>query len=119
MSLFKKKSAFESKVDQMRVQAEKQRQFDLENTNMCYQGMDAQRAGDIQKAINIYEALLQRGFDGTHPYRGLCEIYHKQERYADEIRVIKQLIKVTPKARYNEGDKYRWYDKRLKELTKK
>ena len=119
MGLFKKKSAFEAKVEAMKVQAEKQRLFDIENTNMCNQGMQAQRTGNIEQAIMIYEALLQRGFDGTHPYKELCGIYHKQKRYADEIRVINRLRQVTPKDRYKEGNKYRWYDERFNELTKK
>lgn len=116
MGLFKKKSAFEAKVDAMKKQAEIQHQIDIENTNMCNQGMQAERAGNIEQAIQIYESLLQRGFDGTHPYKELCIIYHKQQRYTDEIRVIHRLIQVTPKDRYKEGNKYRWYDERLKQL---
>lgn len=121
MGLFKKKSfsEFEAKVEAMKVQAEKQKQFDLENTDMCYQGMQAQKEGNIEQAISIYEKLLDRNFDGTHPYKELCIIYDKQKRYEDEIRVIKQLKKVTPKDRYKEGNKYRWYDERLKKLTSK
>lgn len=93
--------------------------FDCECTDLCEKGLKAQGNGDIEEAIQIYELLLSRNFEGTAPYRGLCEIYHKQEKYQDEIRVIKQLRKVTSKERYKSGNKYRWYDKRYDELTSK
>ncbi|MBP5362131.1 MAG: hypothetical protein J6Y71_03765 [Ruminococcus sp.] len=93
--------------------------FDEENTMICEQGMEAEANKNIDKAIELYESLLERRFDGTHPYRSLCEIYHKQKRFKDEIRVIKALKKVTPSWRYKEADKYRWYDKRLAELSKR
>ena len=88
-------------------------------TKMCEEGIQAQKNGDINKAIQIYETLLQQGFDGTHPYRQLCDYYHKQKMFKEEIRVIKRLRQVTPKDNYKEWDKYRWYDKRYKELTSK
>lgn len=89
---------------------------DVKNTEMCEVGIKALNNGDVEKAIQIYEELLKRKFDGTHPYRSLCELYHKQGRYNDEIRVIESLRKVTPHWRYKEADKYRWYDKRYEEL---
>lgn len=92
---------------------------DCECTDLCNKGLKAQSSGDIEQAIQIYELLLSRNFEGTAPYRRLCEIYHKQKKFQEEIRVIKQLRKVTPKERYKSGNKYRWYDKRYDELTSK
>lgn len=115
MGLFKKSYDLEK----MKAAAKKQNDIDLNNTKLCEQGIDAEREGDIDLAIKIYENLLRSEFDGTAPYRSLCDIYHKQKRYDDEIRVIKRLRKVTPKQRYKTEDKYRWYDKRYEELTSK
>jgi tetratricopeptide (TPR) repeat protein len=86
-----------------------------ECVSLCKAGIEAQGNGEIEQAINIYELLLSRNFDGTAPYRGLCEIYHNQGRFKEEIRVIKHLRKVTPKERYK-SNKYRWYDKRYDDL---
>ena len=97
----------------------KQYEYDVENTKLCEQGIEAENNNDIKKAVELYELLLSRKFDGTHPYRQLCEIYHKQKLYKEEIRVIKCLRKVTPKWRYDEANKYRWYDKRYSELISK
>lgn len=117
MGLFK--DDFVRKVEKMQAEAQKQLAIDLANTEMCEQGIAAEHEGNIEKAIEIYETLLKRKFDGTHPYRSLCTIYHKQKRFDDEIRVIKCLRKVTPAKRYKEQNKYRWYDKRYEELKSK
>lgn len=92
---------------------------DCDCTNLCQKGIEARNNGNIEQAIQIYELLLSKKFEGTAPYRGLCEIYHEQRKFQDEIRVIKQLRKVTPKERYKSANKYRWYDKRYDELTSK
>lgn len=114
MRLFGKKKAQPENIEYTN-----QYDIDLENTRLCEEGIEAENNGNINKAIELYELLLQRRFDGTHPYFSLCQIYHKQKRYNDEIRVIELLREVTPKWRYKEADKYRWYDKRYLELTKR
>lgn len=104
-------------VELLKRQMEQQDRFYKECQRICELGIRAEQKGDIENAIKAYEDLLSHGFDGTHPYRALCEIYHKQKRTNDEIRVINRLREVTPKERYKESDKYRWYDKRYKELV--
>lgn len=115
MGLFKKKDP----LTELLGKNAKQEKIDRANTDLCFKGIEYQKQGDMQKAIDCYEELLARGFDGTHPYRSLCEYYHKQKMYDDEIRVIRTLKKNVPARAYKEQDKFRWYDKRLKELTTK
>lgn len=62
------------------------------NNNL--KGIELEKQGKIEEAIKLYEYNVQHRFDGNHPYDRLAIIYHKQEKYEDEIRVLKQAIDV-------------------------
>lgn len=52
-------------------------------------GIEAERAGDVGKAVSLYEQnILPGSYFTTHPYRRLCVIYRRQKRPEDEKRVI-------------------------------
>lgn len=58
------------------------------------QGIQLEKAGQIERAISLYEANVAEGFDGDHPYQRLAVLYRKSGRRADEIRVLKRAIAV-------------------------
>ncbi len=52
-------------------------------------GIEAERAGDVSKAVSLYEQnILPGSYFTTHPYRRLCVIYRRQKRSEDEKRVV-------------------------------
>lgn len=52
-------------------------------------GIEAERAGDVGKAVSLYEQnILPGSYFTTYPYRRLCVIYRRQKRPEDEKRVI-------------------------------
>ena len=57
-------------------------------------GKDAEKNGDIEAAIRLYEENVRERFTGSHPYNRLAIIYHKQKRYEDEKRVLRTAIDV-------------------------
>lgn len=57
-------------------------------------GILFEKEGKLDLAIKCYEDNISDGFWGTHPYERLMIIYRKNKLYDDEIRVIKEYIKI-------------------------
>lgn len=86
---------------------------DLEKeTKRNLDGKDAEKAGNIDKAIKLYEQNVKSQADTPHPYKRLAIIYHKQKKYSDEARVLKVAISVF-------GSDADWYKERLNKLIEK
>jgi len=75
-------------------------------------GIEAEEAGDIEEAIEEYEASVAAGFNGSHPYKRLAILYRRQKKYDDEIRVLKTAVKVFSKNASKAG----WFNERLKKV---
>jgi len=58
------------------------------------EGKTLEKAGDIEKAIELYEANVADWSIGTHPYDRLRVIYSKQKRYSESIRVYRTYVKI-------------------------
>jgi hypothetical protein len=54
----------------------------------------AEKEGDLESAIAMYEANLRDGFEGNRPYDRLAIIYRKQNRADDEVRVLERAVEV-------------------------
>lgn len=77
-------------------------------------GAEAEKNGDIDTAIMLYERNVAERFDGSHPYKRLATIYRKQKRYADEVRVLRTAIQVFSNIdRQDVHDKLIWFKERL------
>lgn len=57
-------------------------------------GMEYEKDGDIDSAINIYEENILDGYPAHHSYKRLMVLYHKQKDYENEIRVIERALEV-------------------------
>ncbi len=57
-------------------------------------GIELEKKGNVDEAIEIYEKLAKEGFDGSHPYNRLAIIYRRQKQYDEEIRVLERAIEV-------------------------
>lgn len=82
--------------------AKEQRLYDAARLNN--EGMAAERSGDIENAISIYERNILPGTYFTlHPYHRLCVLYRRQKDFDNEIRVIEAaLSRFDPKSESKE-----------------
>ena len=55
---------------------------------------EEEQKGDIQKAIEYYEAAIQDGRADEYPYDRLMVLYRKEKNYKHELRVINLGLKV-------------------------
>lgn len=85
-------------------------------------GIQFEREGQIDKAIELYEANIMENFEGNYPYDRLAIIYRKRDRIDDEIRVLEKAIWVFESIVYKErGDrlpKLQKFRKRLETVKK-
>ena len=54
--------------------------------------IEFEKAGEIEKAIALYEENSNEGFKGNHPYDRLATIYKNQIDLDNEIRVLEKAI---------------------------
>jgi len=57
-------------------------------------GIELEKQGKVDEAISLYEANVSENFAGNHPYERLAIIYRRNKQFDDEIRVLKEAIKV-------------------------
>jgi len=61
------------------------------------EGIQLEKTGKTARAIALYEINIAEGFDGTHPYERLADLYREAGRREDEIRVLKRAVQVFEK----------------------
>ncbi|PIF60009.1 hypothetical protein [Flavobacterium sp. 2] len=54
--------------------------------------IEFEKAGEIEKAIALYEENIKEGFKGNHSYDRLAAIYKNQLDLDNEIRVLEKAI---------------------------
>lgn len=85
-------------------------------------GIQFEKEGQIDKAIELYEANIEENFEGNHPYDRLAVIYRKREQIDDEIRVLEKAIwvfeNIVHKERGDRLPKLQKFKKRL-EIARK
>ncbi len=86
-------------------------------------GIEYEKAGDIDTAIEIYERVVARNFDGSHPYDRLSILYRKRGDFKAEEAVLKKAIaiftRVVKDGRCDGPEKLSRYQMRLEKLYKK
>ena len=86
------KSASSAQFDQQqKIMAEAYRIEDIIFSRNL-KGIEREKAGDVDKAKELYEANVRDRFDGSHPYERLRIIYTREGRFADAIRVCEAYI---------------------------
>ncbi|MFQ6084457.1 MAG: hypothetical protein ACE5WD_14025 [Candidatus Aminicenantia bacterium] len=85
-------------------------------------GIQFEKDGQIDKAIELYEANIEENFEGNHPYDRLAIIYRKRNQIDNEIRVLEKAIWVFENIVYKERTdrlpKLQKFKKRLKTARK-
>lgn len=57
-------------------------------------GIEFEKAGETDKAIEVYEDNVAEGYPALHAFNRLMVLYRRRKDYANEIRVIKRAIEV-------------------------
>jgi len=57
-------------------------------------GKTFEAAGEVDKAIALYEENVSDLFGGDHPYERLRVIYTKRKQFAEAIRVCRTFVKI-------------------------
>lgn len=58
------------------------------------QGIDLEKKGAVDQAVDLYELNVLEGFVGNHPYDRLAVIYRKRKQHGEEQRVLERAIEV-------------------------
>ena len=84
-------------------------------------GIELEKAGQIDRAIELYERNIEENFDENHPYDRLAIIYRQRNQIDDEIRVLEKAIwvfeNVVYKGRMDRLPKLERFKKRLEMAT--
>jgi hypothetical protein len=65
-----------------------------EQTRRNLEGMELERTGQIDRAVELYERSIMEGFEGDWPYGRLVAYYERQQRWGDAERVLQRGIEV-------------------------
>jgi tetratricopeptide (TPR) repeat protein len=57
-------------------------------------GVELEKEGSEDDAIECYEANVREGFQGTHPYERLAVLYRSKEDFQREVEVLERAIEV-------------------------
>lgn len=57
-------------------------------------GIAAEKAGNTEEAVAIYEAVIALGYPATHAYTRLMVLYRRNRKPEEEVRVITKAISV-------------------------
>jgi hypothetical protein len=83
-----RRQAVEPLDDDERAQLEAQTRRNLD-------GMELESAGEIEKAVELYEQNVTEGFSGDWPYSRLVSVYERRGDYVEAERVLRRSIEVT------------------------
>nr|WP_315220398.1 hypothetical protein [uncultured Flavobacterium sp.] len=55
-------------------------------------GIEFEKTGNFEKAIELYEENVRESFKGNHPYDRLATLYKNQNDIDNEIRILEKAI---------------------------
>lgn len=131
-ALFEGKSrvkVYDDELEEIIKRKEQNEEFDrklFDAARLNNEGMAAEKSGDIENAISIYERNILPGTYFTLlPYHRLCVLYRRQKDFDNEIRVIEAaLSRFDPKSESKERqlfaerlEKARKYNKQSNEKS--
>jgi tetratricopeptide (TPR) repeat protein len=85
-------------------------------------GIELEKSGRVDEAIQLYEENVKENFEGSHPYDRLAIIYRKRNMIDDEIRVLEKAIwvfeNIVHRERLDKWPKLEKFKKRLEKAKK-
>jgi len=67
------------------------------------EAVEAERSGDPERAIHLYETSVAEGFVGSHPYERLASLYERRQNYAQALRVSEAFVQLAANGRMPRG----------------
>ncbi|MDQ3590963.1 MAG: hypothetical protein M3392_12120 [Actinomycetota bacterium] len=67
------------------------------------EAVEAERNGDPERAIHLYETSVAEGFVGSHPYERLASFYERRQNYAQALRVCEAFVQLAASGRMPKG----------------
>jgi hypothetical protein len=67
------------------------------------EAVEAERSGDPEKAIRLFETSVAEGFVGSHPYERLASLYERRQNYAQALRVSEAFVQLATSGRMPRG----------------
>jgi hypothetical protein len=67
------------------------------------EAVEAERNGDPERAIQLYETSVAEGFVGSHPYERLASLYERRQNYAQALRVSETFVQLAASGRMPKG----------------
>lgn len=80
---------------------EASRRIGEEMVNRNLTGRELERQGKVDQAIALYEANLDDGFNGNHPYERLRIIYAGRKDFHEAIRVCQAFVNLPHRSNTN------------------
>jgi hypothetical protein len=79
------------------------------------QAAEAERNGDPERAIRLYERSVAEGFVGSHPYERLASLHERRRNYTGALRVSESFVHLATSGRMPRGSQ-RSADRKLPEF---
>ena len=67
------------------------------------EAVEAERSGDPEQAIRLYETSVAEGFVGSYPYERLASLYERRHNYAQALRVSEAFVQLAASGRMPRG----------------
>ena len=67
------------------------------------EAVEAERSGDPERAIQLYETSVAEGFVGSHPYERLASLYERRQNYGEALRVSEAFVQLAASGRMPKG----------------
>ena len=67
------------------------------------EAVEAERNGDPERAIHLYETSVAEGFVRSHPYERLAFLYERRQNYAQALRVCEAFVQLAASGRMPKG----------------
>ena len=67
------------------------------------EAVEAERNGDPERAIHLYETSVAEGFVGSHPYERLASLYERRQNYAQALRVSEAFVQLAASGKMPRG----------------
>jgi tetratricopeptide (TPR) repeat protein len=68
-----------------------------------FAAMEAERRGDTERAIALYESSVAGEFVKSHPYERLASLYEQRGGYPDALRVLEAYVRLAESGKMPRG----------------
>lgn len=86
-----------SKIEELNIKLsvfKKQNETLIKTAHLNNDGIEQEKKGNVDLAIEIYEENIKHGYAATHAYERLMKLYRKRKDFENEIRIIQIAIQI-------------------------